>query len=231
MGLFDLKKKKVDQKKKEIAPKPIATPEEPPQDITLKRNYDGSFLKYQYTDIPVKLRKEADISNILCRPAKLKLSDEGKLRVYVDGNRIGRIEQETVISVATEWLKKEYIYKAYITSVDDETRKVLMGVFFYKNEYDPRLQKHPDAPEFRLLGGRNEDIRWARFDSQRGDRCELDMAANGRYSVYDGGAIIGYLPTAAAKLVAEIGEDVCDIFVSNVTKSAEGNEVDVRIFE
>ena len=226
MGLFDLFGKK---KTPAPAQRPAAkAPQPEPREINVERNYDGAFLKYQYTDIPIKLKKEADISNIISRPVVFRLSDEGKLRVYVAGDRVGRVEHPTVVSVATQWLSEGWIYKAFITSVDEDERKVLLGVFFYKNEYSPRLSAKPDAPEFRLLGGKNADMRLVRLDCRVGDKCEFD-AEGGRYAVYLGQHKIGYMPAKAGKLIQEMDE-ACDVYISNVEKTPDGREIDVRIF-
>lgn len=233
---FRLISRKINKPQTVTVPDLFDVPEKPKKtEITIERNLNGAIIKYFYKRVDLKPRKDMPLESLVGCDATLKYNDEAdKVSVLVDGKRVGTLISPTPKSVAKEWLRTGEPYRAVVDYADDEKRELSVALFYYRDELGRRLQSKPDAPSWRLMGVRSDDMQLAASMAKRGDRVQIDLdPANGKYAAMtEGGDVLGYLPAAAANYYETLDPDSAAAFVVENEKDENARRVPrISIFE
>lgn len=164
--------------------------------------------KYVYEKTEATVRSKYKPQDYFGQPVTFQIR-EGEhgatLRVKADDEWIATVDRGTIVSVAAEWLKTGEPYRACVTSADDEMHTMCIGAIFYRDELGKLRERYPDAPQYKIMGTRDEDVHWNAMGTLIGEALTVDLdPKKNRYALYNyPGEIVGYLSASAAKYVEE----------------------------
>ena len=125
----------------------------------------------------------------------------------------------------SDWLGRGDPVWAVLSSADEESRTAAFDLYFYRDEFNYLLNRHPDAKQYKLTGNRSGELQENASMCSAGSECSVSYDyEKEKYEVSDGWPI-GYLPASAARIVEESTDDSARVFISDVETDEEGKTV------
>lgn len=202
--------------------------------ISLTRVPDGKLLAYTYEDVDMFLPDP----NVRTLPAfkpgvpfvvsqdTANVHDPHAVSLSLNGQIIGYLYRNQLQDMANDYLSRGDHVRAVLRDAGTGKQAHLLLEFYDDlGALGHLLKNHPHAKPFRLTGNTGTEMQENIFTCSKGDECSLEYdAEKDKYLVIDLDAI-GYLPTSAAKIVAEHGEDHCAVYVADTDTSDSGKEI------
>ena len=229
MGIFSLFKK--DKQKEQPKQQPIRQEQKQQETVKVPAVIDGQKIAYQYTKVDIILSDGANLDSIFAQRIQFDAS-RGPVALIVGNQYVGTVGNRRIAEMISDWLRRGEPVFAVVSSIDGERYTAAFDLYLYRDGLKYLLHRFPDAKPYKLTGNRRGELQENISYCSVGDECTLEYDIDKeKYLVSAGASDIGYLPTAAAKIAEEQGEDNLVTYVADTLSDDEGiDEVTVYLF-
>lgn len=200
--------------------------------LELPRKLFGDVLAYDYEDVnlfvpdPCAFEKMEIGTRLNAYQDKNNQHDQHAVRLECNRDTLAYFYRGKLQDMANDYLEFGGQVHGVVTALNPEDKKIQAHIGYYKgkdqDEYRSLVNMNTDVKKYKLTGNTSEVKQANIMISKVGEKCELEYdPEKDKYIVLNGDEI-GCLPSSAAKIVDEHGEENCSVFISEIDMNDSG---------